>query len=89
MTSQTFVLLSGTLTFGVPMALALWDLLTIPGPHRRGDEPPPKERRVPAPRPLPQCLQPVRFPALGPVAAKATTLAPVADTVEYVSTQTR
>lgn len=58
MTSLTFVLLSGALSFGVPMALAIRELLTL-SPSRGGDdEPPPKEHFPRAPKPLPECLLP-------------------------------
>ena len=58
MTSETFVMLSGALSFGVPMAVAVYELLTLT-PHRRGgDEPPPEERFPRAPKPLPECLLP-------------------------------
>lgn len=64
MTPTTFVLLSGTLTFGVPLAAAVWELLTIP-PSRPGggDEPPPEPRFRDPPRPLPDCLLPPPRPA--------------------------
>lgn len=59
MTSETFVLLSGTLTFGVPMLLAVLELLSLDTIVPGRDELPPGEPFVPAPKPLPQCLLPV------------------------------
>ena len=58
MSSLTFVLLSGLLTFGFPLAFAVWELLHLPTFRADGDEPPPEERFTPAPKPLPACLQP-------------------------------
>lgn len=63
MTGSTFVLLSGTLTFGVPLALGVWELLTLPTFRRGGDEPPPEERHPRAPKPVPTCLLPPPGPA--------------------------
>lgn len=59
MSSTTFVLLSGALTFGAPLAIAFHELFALrrrppndgPGGHRV--EPPP-----PSPKPLPDCLIP-------------------------------
>lgn len=62
MTPLTFVLLSGTLTFGVPLTVAIRELLTIPPSDKGGDEPPPEERFRPAPGPLPACLLPKPMP---------------------------
>ena len=36
MNSTTFVLLSGTLTFGVPLALAIREIMTLPRSRRGG-----------------------------------------------------
>lgn len=58
MSSLTFVLLSGVLTFGCPLAFAVWELLHLPVFKAAGDEEPPPERFAPAPKPLPACLQP-------------------------------
>jgi len=58
MSPLTFVLLSGMLTFGCPLAFAVWELLHLPTFKAGGDEPPPEERFAPAPKPLPACLQP-------------------------------
>ncbi len=58
MTSETFVLLSGTLTFGAPLVLAVHELFALrrrpqdDGWDRRTVEPPPP------PKPLPDCLIP-------------------------------
>ena len=67
MAPQTFVLLSGTLTFGVPIAFAIRELLTLSPTRRDGDEPPPEPRLTPAPRPLPDCLLPPPTPVRAPV----------------------
>ena len=66
MTSLTFVLLSGALSFGVPIAVAIRELflLTPSRPHR--DEPPPEPRFVRAPGPLPDCLLPPPAPVRAP-----------------------
>ncbi len=56
MTSATFVLLSGALSFGAPLALAVYEIVTLRrGRDDRGDDrdPPPA-----GPKPLPDCLQP-------------------------------
>ena len=58
MTSATFVLLSGILTFGVPMLLAIRELRFLGSTQRGGDGPPPPV--VLAPKPLPDCLMPRR-----------------------------
>lgn len=58
MTSATFVLLSGALTFGVPLLLAIRELRMTGTARRGGDEPPPPF--VLSPRPLPDCLMPRR-----------------------------
>ena len=58
MTSETFVLLSGTLTFGVPLAIALCELMTLRQAPRGGDEPPPQPWPPRSPKPLPECLLP-------------------------------
>lgn len=58
MTSATFVMLSGLLTFGVPLALAIRELRGVGHTPDRGDGPPPPEV-LPLPRkPLPACLLP-------------------------------
>ena len=68
MAPSTFVLLSGTLTFGVPMMLAVRELFTLsPTPRGGGDEPPPEPRFTPAPTPLPDCLLPPPMPVRRPV----------------------
>ncbi len=56
MSSATFVMLSGLLTFGVPLALALRELGLLGPSSRGGDEPPPPV--APTPKPLPDCLMP-------------------------------
>lgn len=56
---ETFVLLSGLLTFGVPILLAVIDLRRMgPTISRGGDGPPPPPVIAPPPRPLPDCLLP-------------------------------
>ncbi len=60
MTSLTFILLSGGLSFGVPMALAVRELLGPSEKPWRRDEPPSTKHVVPVPpKPLPDCLLPV------------------------------
>lgn len=70
MDGETFVLLSGALTFGAPLVFAVWELLTL----RRGDggswknDPRPDAPPPPAPagnKPLPDCLIP-KLPPLTP-----------------------
>lgn len=63
MSSVTFVVLSGALSFGVPMVLALIELLAV---HRCAgdcDKRPPGEPFRPTPKPLPACLLPAPGPA--------------------------
>ncbi len=57
MTSATFVLLSGALSFGAPLAFAVYEIVATRRGRRGGDDDrdPPK---VPQPKPLPDCLQP-------------------------------
>lgn len=62
MTPETFVLLSGTLTFGAPLAFAIRELLTLPTFGKGGDEPPEEPKFRPAPKPLPDCLLPKPIP---------------------------
>lgn len=62
MTPLTFVLLSGALTFGVPLAFAVRELFLLLQATHGGDEPPPEERFPAAPKPLPACLLPVPLP---------------------------
>lgn len=63
MSPVTFVLLSGILTFGAPLALAIYELLTTPGPRGPGrDDDPPREIFPVAPKPLPACLLPKPLP---------------------------
>ncbi len=57
MTSATFVILSGALSFGAPMAMAVYEIVALRRGRRGGDDdrrPPP----TPRPKPLPDCLQP-------------------------------
>ncbi len=77
MTSETFVLLSGALTFGVPLWLAMRELKTLGpsggggrGPDEHDPEPVPPAPDKPvvetAQKPLPDCLIPkpmVHIPA--------------------------
>jgi hypothetical protein len=61
MTSQTFVLLGGALTFGVPVALAVRELLALRAPVRGEHEPPPEQPFAPAPKPLPTVCCPLHL----------------------------
>lgn len=57
MTGSTFAVLSGVLSFGAPLALAVYEIVTLRRGRRGGDddrEPPRPDR----PKPLPDCLQP-------------------------------
>jgi hypothetical protein len=72
------VILSGALTFGVPLAIAIWEVVVLrrkANGRWRPDGPPPPEPPVPpmdsppAQRPLPACLIPTRHPGLSPVSA--------------------
>lgn len=65
MTPATHALLSGALTFGVPLALGAYELIALrragKGPGRSGNPrdpalPPPLPRGEPCPPPLPACL---------------------------------
>lgn len=56
MTSTTFVLLSGALSFGAPIAFAVYEIVAIRRGRRGDDDRDPPV--VPPPRPLPDCLQP-------------------------------
>ena len=60
MAPSTFVLLSGALTYGVPLLLAVRELWTLGSTPRGGDGPPPPPPPVlsPLPKPLPDCLIP-------------------------------
>lgn len=51
------VLLGGMLTFGVPLAFAIHELIDMRRPPRGGGGPPPPP---PGPKPLPDCLIPKR-----------------------------
>ena len=56
MTSATFVLLSGALSFGGPLAFAVYQIVATRRGHRGGDDRDPP--MMPGPKPLPDCLQP-------------------------------
>ncbi len=59
MTEETFVLLSGALTFGAPLAIAIRELIVLRRPPAGGGwSPPPPEPTTPKPKPLPDCLVP-------------------------------
>lgn len=63
MSPSTFVILSGILTYGTPLAIAVYEIWALNRPTPRSDdrEPPPPE--VPrGPRPLPECLLPKPLP---------------------------
>ncbi|MBV8971017.1 MAG: hypothetical protein JO290_01865 [Sphingomonadaceae bacterium] len=56
MTSATYVILSGALSFGAPLAVAVYEIVTLRRRGGGGDDgrdPPPA-----GPKPLPDCLQP-------------------------------
>jgi len=71
MDGAAYVMLSGALTFGVPLALAVRELLDLKrrgGGNWDGDGPQPEPTPPPSPRgekPLPDCLIPKLAP--GPV----------------------
>ena len=68
MTPPTFVLLSGALSFGLPLAFAVRELLLLWAPRGGGDGEPRPEPRLPdSPRPLPACLLPAPAPAPLPI----------------------
>ena len=54
------VLLSGALTFGVPLAFAIRELIELRRPPRGGGGLPPAPDPAPSPKPLPDCLIPKR-----------------------------
>ncbi len=57
MTSATYVILSGVLSFGAPLAVAVYEIVTLRrGGSGGGDDRQPPE--APRPKPLPDCLQP-------------------------------
>lgn len=59
MTGETYVLLSGAVTFGVPLVLAVLQLRRLgPSAPRGDDRRPPPPVIAPPPRPLPYCLLP-------------------------------
>jgi hypothetical protein len=57
MTPETQILLSGALTFGVPLALAARELIALRRPPRGGG-PPTRTPAAPPLKPLPGCLVP-------------------------------
>lgn len=64
MHSATFVLLSGILSFGAPLAFAVYEIIALRRGGRGGDD----DRRPPRePKPLPDCLQPHVLLARGPI----------------------
>ena len=60
MAPETQVLLSGALTFGAPLVLAVRELILLRRRPPGNDGPPPPERvpEPPRPKPLPDCLVP-------------------------------
>ena len=64
MTSTTFVILSGVLSFGAPLAFAVYEIVTLRRSPRGGDD---DRRTPPQPTPLPNCLQPHVLLARGPI----------------------
>jgi len=67
MTPLTFVLLSGTLSFGVPLALAIRELLKLSTSRPGGDKRTPEEPFPKPPKPLPHCLLPAPEPVSDPL----------------------
>lgn len=66
MNSTTFVILSSILSFGAPLAFAVYEIVTLRRGGRGGDD----DRRrppTPQPKPLPDCLQPHVLLARGPI----------------------
>lgn len=56
MTSANFVLLSGALSFGAPLAFAVYEIVATRRRRGGGDDRDPPA--LPGPKPLPDCLQP-------------------------------
>jgi hypothetical protein len=57
MIPSTVVILSSALSFGAPLALAVYEIIaTRRAPPGRDDDPRPPQ--APPPKPLPDCLQP-------------------------------
>ncbi len=57
LTSTTFALLSAALSFGAPLAFAVYQIVTLRrGPRGGGDDD--RHPAPPRPKPLPDCLQP-------------------------------
>ena len=79
------VVLSGALTFGVPLIIALWEVFMLrrsgrgwyPDGRKPPEPPPPPMGPSPAQRPLPACLIPVRQPGLAGRVAGPRMLEPV------------
>lgn len=66
MSPTTIVLLSSLLTYGVPLALAVYQIWSLRRPSTGNDGPPPPAPDKPhSPKPLPDCLlpKPVRAPS--------------------------
>jgi hypothetical protein len=72
MDGETFILLSGALSFGAPLLLAVHELLVLrrgdgggnSGRDRRAPEPPPPPPAPAGSKPLPNCLIPKPLPRL-------------------------
>jgi len=56
MNAATIVLLSAILSFGAPLAFAVYEIVTMRRGRRGGDDRQPPQ--PPQPKPLPDCLQP-------------------------------
>ncbi len=82
MTPETQILLSGALTFGVPLAFAVRELVVLRRPPRGGGGgggPPAPAPAPPKPKPLPDCLIPRPYaPGFRPSERDAPALADVA-----------
>ena len=66
MNSTTFVILSGLLSFGAPLAFAVYEIVTLRR-GRGGDDDDRRTPPTPGPKPLPDCLQPRVLLARGPI----------------------
>lgn len=61
MSPESIVIVSGAMTFGGPLVLAIRELVVLRRPPRGGDGPPGRRPLPPTPKPLPDCLRPDRL----------------------------